>query len=142
MTGGRLPDGVPFDNQTLFGGDKTADPATGEPGFKAPDMATPAFARQLLPTSPASGSDEMSKRMARVIVAIEDDDDDDDEEEAETKSEDVLVHGPHAPAPFLILIAIGLVLAALAAYVLSSNQEPQPYCSQQPEWNQYDCIPG
>ena len=141
MTGGRLPDGVPFDNQTLFGADETADPATGETIFNAPDMATPAFARPQPRTSPASDCGEMSKRMARVIVAVEDEDDEEDDE-AETKDEDVLVHGPHAPATFLILIAIGLVLAALAAYVLSSNQEPRPYCSQQPDWNQYDCIPG
>ncbi|GJL92052.1 hypothetical protein [Hyphococcus sp.] len=164
MTKGSLPDGVPSDNRSGFGKTDTASfdgasahsrpparPQNGKAGsgvtFAAPDMAVPNFidpadepAAKSKPDALHVFPDENNAhtRFSRVVLEVEEDDDEDDDED-EKKSNGVLAHGPHLPAPMLILIAIGLLLAALGAYVTSQSQDPQPYCSQQPAWNQYNC---
>ena len=145
----RLPDGVPSDNQD------TTRQAFGSndfeaPGFRAPDTATPDFA---IPASnepaaksslaAAPGKDERSfvrapelaPSFARVTIETDEDEDDDDEEELG------IVHGPHTSTPILILVAIGLLLIAFAAFFMSRDQgDPGlPDCASQPEWNQYNC---
>ncbi|MEZ5894247.1 MAG: hypothetical protein R3C58_14025 [Parvularculaceae bacterium] len=131
MTRVRLPEGVPFDNT------KRAMSA-GDGAFAAPDTATPSFARvEPVAAQPASDIRPMPKaeKLLRAGVYVE--------KEAENGEEDNdpvrLIHGPHAPAPLLILIAIALVLAAFAAYAVSRNSGGEPLCADQPEWNQYNC---
>lgn len=135
----RLPDGVSPDNQArTFGA-----PASAEPAFRAPDTATPDFAipasnagfeaRESLKDVPVFvRAPDLAPRFAKVTIET---DDDDDEEEANG-----LLHGPHAPAPVLVFVAIGLLLIAFAAFVVSQRQEPVlSDCASQPEWNQYNC---
>ena len=124
MTRVDLPEGVPPDNQTKAFASKS--------GPVVPDTSAPAFA-DLQDSFPKNDRGILS----RVVVELEEEEDEDDKDK-----DDRLVHGPHLPAPTLILIAIGLVLAAIAAYVISQNQTPAPLCATQPEWNQYDCRAG
>lgn len=138
----RLPDGVPPDNQTRT----FATAAGGEREFKAPDTATPDFAipasnaafearknlKNVAAFAPASDS---APRFTKVTIETEDDDED------EEKVQNGLLHGPHAPAPVLVLVAIGLLLIAFAAFSVSQRQEPTlSDCASQPEWNQYNCL--
>jgi hypothetical protein len=122
----QLPDGVPPDNR--------ARGFAAPSGFAAPDTATPAFDK-----SREGLRDHDRVGLSRVVIEVDDEDDDEMENENE---DDKLIHGPHHQAQTLILIAIGLVLAALAAYVVSQNQNPAPLCANQPEWNQYNCRAG
>lgn len=41
-----------------------------------------------------------------------------------------------------ILLLIGLIFVGLTAYLITKNREPIPLCSEQPEWNQYNCRSG
>lgn len=136
----RLPDGVPPDNQA-----RTFAASSGEATeFKAPDTATPDFAipasnagfgiRENLKDAPAFvRAPDPAPHFAKVT--IETDDEDDDEE-----VKNGLVHGSHPPAPVLVLVAIGLLLIAFAAFVVSQRQDPVlSDCASQPEWNQYNC---
>ena len=137
----RLPDGVPQDNQART----FAAASGGAPEFKAPDPAAPDFAipasnagigiREKLKDAPAFvRAPDPSPHFAKVTIETDDDEDDDEE------VQNGLVHGPHPPAPVLVLIAIGLLLIAFAAFVVSQRQEPGlPDCASQPEWNQYNC---
>jgi len=164
VTKARLPDGVPSDNSSRLnksiaasldaGGEMPRlQPASrkksGGPNviFAATNTATPNFTGLQTESAPAASLDSSADfpednasraRFSRVIVEVEEDEDDDDDDDKK-KSTGELLHGPHLPAPMLILIAIGLLLAALGAYVTSQNQDPQPYCSQQPDWNQFNC---
>lgn len=136
----RLPDGVPPDNRTRT----FAVAAGGAPEFKAPDTAAPDFAipasnagfqaRESLNAAPAFvRAPDPAPQFAKVTIET---DDDDEEEEAQNG----LLHGPHAPLPVLVLVAIGLLLIAFAAYVVSQRQEAVlSDCASQPEWNQYNC---
>lgn len=127
-----LPEGVfPTNDESAF-----SDSAS----FQAPDTATPNFSKR-----PPDGPRDVSAKPAFQLKSrssdrfVEDDQDEDDED----KNDDVIiVHGHHAPGPLIILIAIGLVLAALAAFVMVRNQQPVPLCSEQPDWNQYNCRAG
>lgn len=68
---------------------------------------------------------------------VEKEADDDDDAGAGDKTR--ALHGPHAPAPLLIVIAIVLMLIGLGAYFINRNSGPQPLCADQPDWNQYNC---
>lgn len=115
-------------------------------GFAVPETATPDFVAAENRRS-AVGAVQAGKQprstSGRFYRFEEDDDDDDDEERARKRDPVHIVHGAHAPGPVIILVAIGLVLAALAAFVIARNQ-PQalPLCSEQPDWNQYNCRAG
>lgn len=168
VTKGSLPDGVPSDNSKIFrkgaaasfraendardpGGSQTPPLTPSRIVFSSTNTATPKFSEELhedgkstpatseTGRAPFPGEGALLPKFSRVIVEVDDDEEDDDEDGK--KNERALLHGPHLPAPMLILIAIGFLLAALGVYVASQNQEPQPYCSQQPDWNQFNCIP-
>ena len=147
MSRGRLPEGVPFDN---LSGSVPADAASfavsapsNKIAFTAPDMATPSFQNPATtpPASPSAIAETSSPRFSRVTVEVDDDEEEDDDDKDKRSQKFGVLHGPHVSAPILILIAIGFLLAALAVYVGSQNQGPDPFCSQQPEWNQYNCRP-
>ncbi|MEO1135839.1 MAG: hypothetical protein AAFW68_04395 [Pseudomonadota bacterium] len=155
----RLPEGVPAENQNTsrqrYGGDAGVDKrggfaptASGSAGqepsstaYSAPDTATPIFLG-----NPESDSVRSSARTVRekheVYERVVEDDEDETPSKDTGDEDDVITHGFHPPAPLLILIAIGLLLIALAAFVVSRNQETTPLCSELPAWNQYNCIPG
>lgn len=157
----RLPEGVPAENHSSrrqrFRSEACADldnrvtpTAPGSAGqnaagaFSAPDTATPNFN--------GNKDDASVQRSARTVRekhevyerVVEDDENSDDETPSKDNGDEdeVIAHGFHPPAPLLILIAIGLLLIALAAFVVSRNQETTPLCSELPAWNQYNCIPG
>lgn len=162
----RLPDGVPSDNQNSSGqksnwraktharAEHSAAREAARVGehegrdFIAPNTATPDFAipadnKPCMPGADAVDAPffarppDLAPHFTTVIIETDDDDEEDDDDDEE---ENGLVHGPHPPAPFLILVAIGLLLIALAAFIVSRNEEPGvPDCSGQPEWNQYNC---
>ena len=44
--------------------------------------------------------------------------------------------------PVLATIIIAGVLAVVAAAFVAANRSPQPLCSEQPHWNQYNCRAG
>ncbi len=120
-----LPEGVPADNEGL----KT------KARFAAPDMATPAFAR------PAATD------YSRVVVVVDEEDDEDGASEVVVKKdekddEDGAIEFPMPPMPWVIAGSAAVALVALAFIISNDRVEPQPYCSQQPDWNQYNCIPG
>lgn len=124
----RLPDGVPADNETrsFSGGAREAD-------FAAPDMATPRFS-------------QCASDYSRVVVVVDEDEDADEEDgvvvrKTEEDDDDEIVF-PKPPMPWMVVGGVAVALVALAYIVSNKNVEPQPYCSQQPEWNQYNCIPG
>ncbi|WP_428409545.1 hypothetical protein [Hyphococcus sp.] len=117
-----LPEGVPADNEGL----------KARARFSAPDMATPSFAKP-------------SADFSRVVVVVDEDEDEDGEAKVIAKKEDEdddAVAFSLPPRPWLVVGGIAVALIALSYIVANKNVEPQPYCSQQPEWNQYNCIPG
>ncbi|WDI30885.1 hypothetical protein PUV54_13065 [Hyphococcus flavus] len=127
-----LPDGVaPTNDKTELGGEADLDlPDTATPAFASPQKADPA--PQTMPIV------QQTLKRGKFDRFVEDDDDEDDR-----KKDDVnIVNAPHTPGPLLLLIAIGLVLAALAAFAMSNKQEPLPLCADLPEWNQYNCRAG
>ncbi|MHA7870817.1 MAG: hypothetical protein ACX939_00555 [Hyphococcus sp.] len=125
MTQANLPDGVPPDNQTK------ASFSEGE--FTAPDMATPAFARE----RPAL--DHKATRVVREEYEeiVEDDDDDDDETDYARARPRLDNTGTMA-----IIISIAALMAALGAIVIANARRDLPPCSSQPSWNQYNCRAG
>lgn len=118
MSGYRLPDGVPPDNQQT----------ETKPSFVAPDTATPGFAHERKTS----------------------------EDEFQNSYNDMLAGQTAAPAPatrqpsvsrrqarFTIALALVVLLfAAVSLGAFLSNQHRLPLCSEQPDWNQYNCIPG
>jgi len=118
-----LPEGVPADNEGL----------TARAQFSAPDMATPDFAR--------SAAD-----YSRVVVVVDDEEGEEDGSEVVVKKEedddDDSIDFPMPSTRWLVIDGLAVALVALAYMVSSKQIEPQPYCSQQPDWNQYNCIPG
>lgn len=120
-----LPEGVPADNEDLKAGVR----------FSAPDMATPGFAKS---------RSEPGAEFSRVVVVV-DEDDEKEEDEAKPalkKADDDDRIDFKLPMPVMIVGGAAVALVAFAYLVSGQKVEPQPYCSQQPEWNQYDCIPG
>ncbi|PQA85526.1 hypothetical protein [Hyphococcus luteus] len=141
MSRPRLPDAVPPDNQTKSFGPSSLPGAGGEEEFKAPDTATPDFAIPNSNAGPEAQNDapsfarppEPAPSFAKVIIET------DDEEDEEEEEEDHLMGGHQHPS-YRLLIVIGVLLIALAAFVASRNQGPDlPDCASQPEWNQYNC---
>lgn len=119
MSWRELPEGVP--------------PTNEKQDFAAPDTATPGFVY--------GGLDERSHRRRihereeeREIIIEEDDDDDD--------GPVIRDNGGNGDNIKFILIALGLIFIALAAYNYTQNKKRLPLCSTQPEWNQYNCLPG
>lgn len=117
MSNGKLPDGVPFDNETSssFGvGD-------GEPRFKAPEPATPKFApeRELI-----------EREEVRVHHAHQADHYADDEESIR------LIPSVN---PTVLLVVLSVLLFTVAAIVVTNSRDGLPNCASQPEWNQYNC---
>ncbi len=151
MSRSRLPAAVPPDNQTKSFGQSAPHGAGGEGPFEAPDTATPDF---VIPNSNAglSGAGLAASRsaaeapaftrppdpapaFARVVIETDDDEEDEDEDEEEERAP-----GEHQHVPYQILVVIGLLLVALAAFVATRSQDPAlPDCASQPEWNQYNC---
>ncbi|WP_425408956.1 hypothetical protein [Hyphococcus sp.] len=135
-----LPDGVAPSNAKSAQRDavKFTVSDTAVPGFSAGGAKITPRNLQVTKQAPASSS--------RFYRFEEDDDEDDEDKNADKKRAPDpfhLSHAPHAPGPMAILVAIGLVLAALTAFVAMRNQpEPLPYCSEQPDWNQYNCRIG
>lgn len=133
MTRFRLPEGVPADNQTkVFSTGASSGGGVRNTLFEAPDMATPKFAHP-------------STDYSRVVVVVDEDEDEDGEAEVVVKKEeddDDAIDFALPPKPWLVVGGIAIALIALSFLVANKNVEPQPYCSQQPEWNQYNCIPG
>lgn len=157
MTRFRLPEGVPADNQDRPGRDDFherkagfADGVSTRSALKkpaepiTPDTATPQFDNRRKAGAPHAAAKTVVEKREVYERIVEDDEDEQDERPVRKNGddEDLIHHGFHPPAPVLILIAIGLLLIALAAFVVSRNQDPTPLCSQLPSWNQYDCIPG
>ena len=144
MRRSRLPDAVPPDNLSKSYGERGHEPNGDD--YQAPDTATPDFA---IPKSnaahagPKSEADaptfvrapETAPAFARVVIETDDDDNDDEEDDARD------ITGNHLDVPYPVLIVIGVLLIALAAYVATRNNEPAglPDCASQPEWNQYNC---
>ena len=64
------------------------------------------------------------------------------EEEESDDEDDAAIEFPMPPMPWLIAGSAAVALVALAFIISNDRVEPQPYCSQQPDWNQYNCIPG
>lgn len=131
-----LPEGVAPTNEKS---------AHGDARFAVPDTAIPDFAiSETRTTPPAAMQAEPPQLKSRRFYRFEEDDEDDEEEDKRRKKDPVqIAHGAHAPGPVAILVAIGLVLAALAAFVIARNQPGSlPLCSEQPDWNQYNCRPG
>jgi hypothetical protein len=130
-----LPEGIsPTNEKSVFSDDAE---------FTAPQTAIPEFSKACTPDPSkkpemASVSHPRFKSKISDRFVREEDDDEDDKQNDEVN----ILHGPHTPGPLIILIAIGLVLAALAAFVLVSNQQPLPLCADQPDWNQYNCRAG
>ena len=128
-----LPEGVPADNQAkVFSNGVSSDGGQRDASFAAPDMATPRFAQS-------------SAGYSRVVVVVDEDEEEDGEAEVivkrdEDDDDDIAFALP--PKPWLVVGGIAIALIALSFLVANKNVEPQPYCSQQPEWNQYNCIPG
>jgi len=119
-----LPEGVPADNEGL----------KAKARYAAPDMATPDFARP-------------SADFSRVVVVVDEEDDEEGVSDIVVKKEsddedDAAIEFPMPPMPWLIAGSAAVALVALAFIISNDRVEPQPYCSQQPDWNQYNCIPG
>ncbi len=133
MSDKALPEGVPPSN------DKAE--LTGERDFIAPNVATPQFAHSAVPGRDARGlhASVLNIRGGERFVEDPADDEDNDGEDGNSRPKAQPVNGVHAPGAFAIIIAIVLVLAAIASFVLAQNREPLPLCSEQPSWNQYNC---
>ena len=131
-----LPDGVAPTNE------KGAHKETV--GFAVPDTATPEFTNPgNRPPRPRAAKTDPPRLKNGRFHRFEEDDEDDDDDKRRKKDPIQIVHGPHAPGPVILLVAIGLVLAALAAFVIVRNQPNElPLCSEQPDWNQYNCRAG
>ncbi len=143
MSRGTLPEGVaPANNGAVSDERRTFSvPETSAPEFSKP-AASPVFPDQTLPAlrkASAAASKPMALKGKVFDRFVEDDDEDEDDARDDNLAS---AHVPHAPGPVIILIAIVLVLAALAAFVLVQNQQPTPDCADQPEWNQYNCRAG
>ncbi len=131
----KLPDGVPPDNQT---GNQTSNrtgaafsPSDKTGGaYQAPDMATPQYSK---PVHEAAKHDDKTRRVMRgqfSEIVREDEGD-----------EDIKILPARAGGIALITL-IAAVLAALGAIVVMNSRQEIPLCSEQPEWNQYNCRPG
>ncbi len=134
----QLPEGVAPSNEK-----KTFDaaPAEGKADFVAPDMATPAYAREDKESRFNRTVHEKHEVYERVV---EEDDDEEDEEEIGRgpREETYPLNATHGPSVLHILIAISFLLLVLAGIVVAKNRQTTPYCSDLPEWNQYNCLPG
>lgn len=111
MSGYRLPDGVPPDNQ------QTETKAS----FVAPETATPGFSRERQPLTSRPGAAPAAAKAAPMQTA------------PLTRQ---LGRVPMA------LAAVTLLVAVISVAGLVMNQNRLPLCSEQPDWNQYNCIPG
>lgn len=118
MTDRDLPVGVPPDNQGKSKG-----------SFQAPDMATPQFAAEETPLDHAAASTTRKEYKERVRL----DDDDDD---------DIISFPSIGGGNTLLYLAIAAILAALLAIIVMNNRSGLPLCSDQPDWNQYNCRTG
>lgn len=157
MTRLRLPEGVPVDNQekserlgyqragarrAVGTASLNASPNDGD--YIAPDTATPQF-KQFNRTDDLHAAARTVHEKREVYERIVEEDESEEEDDSPRKRSDdadLIHHGFHPSATLLILIAIGLVLVALAAFALTRNQEATPLCSELPAWNQYNCLPG
>lgn len=111
-------------------------PTNEKTSFQTPDVATPDFARTPQESLKPKTVREKHETYERVVEEDEEDEDEDDEDHL------IHVHGPHGPGQLVLMIAIALLLAALAVFVFMSNRQETPLCSEQPEWNQYNCRAG
>lgn len=130
-----LPEGVAPTNET--------GSMSESAGFSVPNTATPEFAcANDQPVLSAAAQPEPIQTSRGRFYRFEEDDDEDDEDKKRKASVRSL-HGAHPPRAVIFLVAIVLVLAAIGAFVIAREQaDPLPYCSEQPEWNQYNCRAG
>jgi len=133
-----LPDGVPPDNSAMKTTARFSPAPLGETG--GDELAVPVTSIPLFPTAENHAAPpRIDKSLTRIIIDVEDDDDEDDKNKDD--DDGAIIHPPHISAQVLIIIAIGFLLAGFAAYALSQDTS-MPRCSDQPDWNQYNCQPG
>ena len=130
-----LPEGVPADNEGL----------TTASRYAAPDMATPQFGGPQI----SLASFDRTKASHDVVIVQPNGDSgtdgncEEELEECESDRERLKREINQLQKFIFILIAvIALGLIFFAYRYSGADVEPEPYCSQQPEWNQYNCIPG
>lgn len=118
MSGYRLPDGVPPDNQQT----------EAKASFVAPDTATPGFSRERKAL-------ENSRQKSYNSALTE-----------QTGAQAAASHRPSVggqrQARFTMALAtVILAFAAVSIGAFLLSQDRLPLCSEQPDWNQYNCIP-
>lgn len=123
MTHSKLPDGVPADNEA-----KQRFAASGEGEYRAPDMATPNYAREKTPAAAPAAVERAGSKFSATTF-------EDDERTAPAAI-------PPQVRKLQWFIAIAAVLAALAVLAIAMSGESLPLCSSQPDWNQYNCRAG
>lgn len=126
----RLPPGVPESNERQ--------------DFSAYQQPAPSFDR---PPDPARAPASDAASLFREPSAPADDDDQDRRRDERRRPpavdrSDIAGMGGLGLSNQAILLLIGLIFVGLTAYLVMKNREPVPLCSEQPEWNQYNCRPG
>lgn len=122
MTRISLPAEVPADNRSK--------PGVGDDAcFAPPEMAVPRFA----------GEVEKPRKTAPAVPARQDYapseyEDDDEEDRPRARSQP-----PTQARNLTMMIVIVSLIGLLGVIVFAAGGKPLPLCSEQPEWNQYNC---
>lgn len=128
MSRSELPEGVPPTNKSLA--DEIS--VNENPGFTAPDMASPAFL-----SAPHPGSNANTVPGQRNFTAQTT-----DSEMTRGGNRSAGRSSKIQPGQMIIMIVLAGLLTALAVVVIANARAPMPLCSEQPSWNQHNCRAG
>ena len=123
----KLPKGVPASNRE----------APTQARFVAPDAATPLFVRDGLRHAPGAGFHEPEKPLG---ASPEDDDDRKKPAPGARRREGaLLIDAAGWPGPAIAAAALLAVAGVIGAALIANSRPALPLCSEQPDWNQYNC---
>ncbi len=123
-----LPDAVaPTNEKPATASLSAGAPTGGNSAWSVPDMATPSFA------SVRKRFDSKARRVVREEYEELVDDDDDAPRPPRKKS---------PPPSYVWPIAVAAIFISIISLMVALADDSVPLCSEQPEWNQYNCRAG